>query len=98
MKKLITISLIILCLIGLFQAGILRALLMFILIGAIPGTNLSLSPDIMTGIVVAVCLAIAITALGMLTPQLVTLYSRYVLRKKLLTIPAFRRQAHTRQA
>ena len=98
MKKYIVISLIALCLIGFFQAGIFRSLLMFVLVGAIPGTALSLSADTMVIIVSAICALGVITAIGTLIPKLAGLYRRYILRKKLLTIPAFRRQVRNRLA
>ena len=98
MKKYILTALIALAIIGFFQAGILRALMMFLLVGAIPGTTHSLSPDIMASILVAISISFVLAQLGVILPRLVTLYRRNLLRKNLLTIPAFRRLIRIRQA
>ena len=98
MKKFILILLATLSAIGFFQAGILKSLFMFVIMGAIPGTKIILSPDTMAAIIGVIFGLVVLTILSGLLPRVASLYRRSTIRKQLLAIPAFRHQVRTHQA
>lgn len=55
MKIAAFISILVLCIMSLFQAGIIDSLLMFLIAGIVPGTTLVLSPFAMIAILSIVC-------------------------------------------
>ena len=98
MKKYILIPIVTLCLFGLFYAGILRSLFIFLLTGAIPGTTINLSPDVMFLAIIVISVILSTGMVLRNLKQAFKIYKRYISRKKLISIPAFRRPIRTRQA